>query len=308
MTDDRVDLGDRAGRAFERLFDGRGDAIEPRDRAEAEAFWGWLGTFDRPADPEPAAASHSRVLHRALALAAAVAAVFVLLISTGIAPSGLHSAPTPVSYATGSGERRMIDLRDGSVITLAAESRVQVLYSSERRLVRLERGEALFKVAHNAARPFVVHAAGGQVVDVGTTFDVKLDQKSSAKVTVVEGVVRIVVASKQPDAEQRITQVARKGEQVSFGVTPGRQAMIGYIGDSAKANADLVTAWTRGVLYFHGEPLSEVVATANRYTDEKIMLASPAEGSIPVYGMIAEGDTTALKELIAHPGAGEPRQ
>jgi transmembrane sensor len=307
MTDNRVDLGSRAGLAFERLFDDRGDAIEPRDRAEAEAFWGWLGTFDRPADPEPAA-SRRPLLYRALALTAAVAAACLVLISTGVAPSGMHSASTAVSYAAGRGERRMIDLRDGSVITLAAESRVQVLYSPEQRLVRLERGEALFKVAHNAARPFVVQAAGGQVMDVGTTFDVKLDRKSNAKVTVVEGIVRIVVASEHPDAKQRITRVARKGEQVSFGVAPGRQAMVGYIGDSTKANADLVTAWTRGVLYFHGEPLSEVVATANRYTDEKIMVTSPAEGNIPVYGVIAEGDTTALKELIAHPGAGEPRR
>lgn len=307
MTDNRIDLGSRAGLAFERLFDDRGDALEPGDRAEAEAFWGWLGTFDRPADPEPAA-SHRPILYRALALTAAAAAACLVLISIGITPPRPHPASAAIHYATGRGERRMIDLRDGSVITLAAESRVQVLYSSKRRLVRLERGEALFTVAHNAARPFVVQAAGGQVMDVGTTFDVKLDRKSNAKVTVVEGVVRIVVASKHPDAEQRITRVARKGEQVSFGVTPDRQAMVGYIGDSGKTNADLVTAWTRGVLYFHGEPLSEVIATANDYTDEKIALASPAEGNIPVYGMIAEGDTAALKELIAHPDAGKREQ
>lgn len=307
MTRNRVDLGDRANGVFERLLDDRADSIESRDRAEAEAFWDWLGSFERPADLKPVTSNHSFV-YRGLIMTVAAAAACLMLFFSGITPSRPFFGSPATKYAAGRGERRIIDLRDGSVITLAAESRVQVLYSAGQRMVRLERGEALFKVVHNAARPFVVEAAGGQVVDLGTTFDVKLDRDSSAKVTVAEGVVRVVVASKHADTEQRITRVARKGEQVSFGVGPDRQAMIGYIGDSVPADADLATAWTRGILYFHGEPLSEVVATANKYTDEKIAITSPVEGEIPVYGMIAEGDTAAIKELISHPGSGERRR
>lgn len=302
MTRGRFDLGDRVEPVFERMLGEQRDVVDSRELAEAEAFWDWLGTFERPVETEPAPSNWRPLLARVGAFAAAIAAAWLLMIGAGLhMPWAGSDAASGTRYAAGRGERRVIDMRDGSVITLAAESAIDVRYTSANRLVRLERGEALFKVAHNKQRPFIVEAAGGQVTAVGTAFDVKLASPSKAQVTVVEGVIGIAVRSANPNTQEQITRLARKGEEVSFGVDPEQQARVAFIGTSAKADIGLATAWTRGMLYFHGEPLVDVIRTANRYASDQIALPTGANGQVPVYGIIAEGDTAALRDLIAHP-------
>ncbi|NWO96408.1 hypothetical protein GY976_25075, partial [Escherichia coli] len=85
----------------------------------------------------------------------------------------------------------------------------------ERRL-RLVAGEALFKVAHDKSRPFVVETRHGEVVAVGTMFDVSVG-KGEAKVTVVEGVVRVALSEPgRRGSAEPIEKLAHKGERLSF--------------------------------------------------------------------------------------------
>ena len=303
MSGGRFNLGERAGPVFERLLDDQYGNVDPREREEAAAFWDWLGTFERPAEPERVSSRAKPLLARGTALVAAVAAACLVLVTAGVRLpwAGPTAASAAVTYTAGRGERRVIDMHDGSVITLAAESAIEVRYTGTARQVQLERGEALFKVAHNKSWPFIVRAAGGEVKAVGTAFDVALDGRSNAKVTVVEGVIRVAVSSANTGDHEQIARFVRKGEAVSFGVAPDQEARIGYIGDSTKADPKLATAWTRGMLYFHGEPLDEVVRTANRYAVDQITPPTGATARLRVYGIVAEGDTAALRELIAHP-------
>ena len=108
-------------------------------------------------------------------------------------------------------------LADGSVINLAPESRIDVRYGPAERRIRLLDGQGLFDVASNPARPFIVEVAQGEVRAVGTSFDV-IAGKDEAAVTVVEGVVRILLAGK----DKRVAggaKEARKGELVRFGTS-----------------------------------------------------------------------------------------
>ncbi|MEH3160166.1 MAG: FecR domain-containing protein [Sphingomonas taxi] len=66
----------------------------------------------------------------------------------------------------------MIRLDDGSTVTLGAQTVLTVGFTRERRQLALERGEALFEVAHDRSRPFVVQTPFGAVTAVGTAFDV----------------------------------------------------------------------------------------------------------------------------------------
>src|SRR5690606_38747537 len=77
-------------------------------------------------------------------------------------------------------------LSDGSSLILNTNSIVQQHYSATQRMVRLESGEALFNVAHDASRPFVVLAADGVFRAVGTRFSVRIDP-DHVTVTVTEG-------------------------------------------------------------------------------------------------------------------------
>ncbi|MDN5782296.1 MAG: FecR domain-containing protein, partial [Luteimonas sp.] len=86
---------------------------------------------------------------------AALAAVFAV----GLAAWQLGTdAPAAKQYASAIGEQRVIALADGSRVTLAPRSRISVAFSEGVRDIDLVSGEADFKVAHDRARPFRVHA------------------------------------------------------------------------------------------------------------------------------------------------------
>ena len=81
-------------------------------------------------------------------------------------------------------------LADGSVVDLAPESELVVRYRSRERLIALNHGEALFHVAKNPGRPFIVQAALTSVRAVGTVFNVERGDQG-VSVTVVEGRVAV---------------------------------------------------------------------------------------------------------------------
>jgi hypothetical protein len=85
--------------------------------------------------------------------------------------------------------------------------------------LKLERGEALFEVAKDATRPFVMAAGGQQVVAVGTAFVVKLlpGGAEPMSVTVLEG--EVAVAPREVPA----TELAAK-RGATAGLMPGQRA------------------------------------------------------------------------------------
>ena len=85
------------------------------------------------------------------------------------------------------GERRTIQLGDGSSATLNGGSRLR--YRAGHRDVFLE-GEAFFDVEHDATRPFRVHARQGVIQDVGTKFNVRA-YSPTLEVAVTEGSVTL---------------------------------------------------------------------------------------------------------------------
>ena len=93
-------------------------------------------------------------------------------------------------YQTDVGGLEEIHLRDGSTITLGAETKLYVAISTQRRAVRLIAGQAWFHVAHDPHWPFVVIAGETTVTDVGTAFCVTRDP-DRVVVAVTEGVVEI---------------------------------------------------------------------------------------------------------------------
>lgn len=291
----KFDLGSRAASVFEAALGDRRHLVHPDDLEEADAFWQWLGTIERPAD-QPAAPRRS--WRRFSQIAAAVVLVVSATLAWQFYPrDGNDFAET---YQSARGERRVIELADGSVVTLAPASKVEVRYSKAQRRILLLSGQGLFDVAPNKARPFIVQIAQGEVRAVGTAFDV-IAGKDEASVTVVEGVVRILLADAKTGAMSGGKE-ARKGEFVRFGVTRGQNNQVSFISQSGGADVENATAWTRGILIFRGEPLSRVIERVNLYSQETVQLRDPSLADLPVYGVIKQGDATALKDIIANPG------
>jgi len=298
-------LGERAEAVFDTLLNDRAGDLHPQDRDEAMAFWNWIGDRPRPALPAPAAG-----LSRARRWAAA-AALAVMLAGSGAIWVGRSGADHPIDarYAAGHAERRVVRLTDGSTVTLAADSRIEVHFTSNRRHLRLLAGEALFEVAHDTAKPFVVETPHGQVTAVGTAFDVELG-RDDAEVTVVEGTIRIALPGEPGGASlgvrEPIVKLATKGERVAFGTATRDGARIGFISQSAPADSESAIAWTRGQLVFHGEPLSEVIHAINRYIAkpaDQLTLKDDAAARTPVFGIVNQGDPAAIRDLIDNPTA-----
>ncbi len=96
-----------------------------------------------------------------------------------------------LTFASGIGEQRFVKLVDGSTLELNSGSRVQIRFSHAQRDVDLIEGQALFHVAKDSTRPFIVHSDTTQVRAVGTQFDV-YRKSSGTVITVVEGRVAVL--------------------------------------------------------------------------------------------------------------------
>jgi len=124
---------------------------------------------------------------RRLAIAASVAALTILA-----GALGFLELSSPI-YATALGEQRSIQFEDGSTVELNSRSKIRVKYSKGARDVELIEGQALFHVAHDTGRPFIVAVGATRVRAVGTQFDV-YRKSNGTVVTVVEGRVAVYAA------------------------------------------------------------------------------------------------------------------
>jgi len=84
---------------------------------------------------------------------------------------------------------------------LNTKSKIDVNYTKTQRSINLVYGEALFDVAKDAERPFVVQTDQGAVRAVGTVFSVRLVNDEVA-VLVEEGIVELMA---QPVASETLS-------------------------------------------------------------------------------------------------------
>lgn len=162
-----------------------------------------------------------------------------------------------VMAATARSESDTVRLGDGSVVILAAESSLEYprRFGAASRDV-VVRGEALFRVTPDPARPFRVRAGHALVVVVGTEFATRTprdDRTVHVSVAVVEGAVSVRAATNATDDGV----VIRRG-QVAH-VTPAGATSV------VAADIDAYVDWIDGRLIFDDAPLAEVLAELRRW-------------------------------------------
>ena len=183
-------------------------------------------------------------------------------------------------YATAIGQRRDVILSDGSKVTLNTGSLIEVRYSPGRRDVKLYSGQALFQVAKNPDRPFVVWAHDRQVTALGTAFDVRIRGDGRIQVLLVEGHVRVDPV--RPKGIERIIPALARTD-----LTAGEQLLTQASGDADVVTADVEreTAWNRGVLIFRDDSVGDAVREVNRYSLVPIVVDDPGVASLKVSGV-----------------------
>jgi transmembrane sensor len=188
-------------------------------------------------------------------------------------------------YVTTAGERLTVSLADGSQITLNTQTELTVAYTQRARSVRLARGQALFEVAKDASRPFVVQAQDRRFIAVGTAFDVRIEGEE-VKVTMLAGTVR--------------AEGSTSGSPIGTTVTAGEQLTIDTRNPDLvrRADPERVTSWRRGQVIFDDTRLSDAVEEINRYSETRIELADPKLGELRLSGAFATGATATFVEAV----------
>lgn len=212
-----------------------------------------------------------------------------------------RSAPAHHLYTTQIGEQRIEQLPDGSSVQLNTASHVEIDFSTGLRKVRLLKGEAHFKVAHDKNRPFEVFAGNGMVRAVGTAFSVYLDNQK-VEVTVTEGQVEVetsIDSSAQPSQPssqptERPTQKAqlRAGQNIRFNHSA---EPIQTLKDDEVARK---LSWRDGMLVFSGESLQHVVQQVSRYTTQTIVITDPSISDMRIGGYFKAGETQAMFDAL----------
>lgn len=217
-----------------------------------------------------------------------IAAGLAAVVLAGVWAVNLPQAPparSPVPavaaqrYVTGVGEQRTVRLADGSSVALNTASVVEVAYSAGRRDLRLLQGQALFDVAHNPARPFVVTAGDRVVTALGTRFDVRLDSRA-VKVVLVEG--RVKVEPLRPAGLERLMPVLGR-ETLDAGEALVADPAEGV--EVATADTDQATSWRRGQVIFRDDTIAAAVAEMNRYSDTQLVIDDPRIGALKISGV-----------------------
>jgi transmembrane sensor len=226
-----------------------------------------------------------------VAAGAAAVAVGVGVLTGRWSGPGIES--TDGLYATEVGHRREQKLSDGSVIQLNTDSEVKVDYSQGHRIVRLLKGEAHFRVAHDESRPFDVYAGTSLIRATGTAFSVHV-QGQDVTVTVDEGSVALGTRNVSRPDEQAISMLrALKSGQLAKMRKEVEEVRTLEAGALAQQ-----LAWRDGLLIFTGEPLSEVIDQVSRYTPMRIEIADARLRALPVGGRFRVDDLDAMLEVL----------
>jgi transmembrane sensor len=216
---------------------------------------------------------------------AAVAAGLVVAVG-----AGLWSTPrlATQTYQTGPGETRQIALADGTRIRLNAASNLTVSLGRDARRVRMADAEAVFDVAHDTARPFLITVGDRQVRVVGTEFNLR-HRADKVALTVRRGVVEVRPAG-APQAEPTRVTV---GQVLTH--TDGEPGSILRVSDPQAA-----FAWTRGQLIYRDQPLSDVAADLSRRFGAPVRTADARTAALRFSGvLVTDSQPDVLRRLQA---------
>lgn len=243
-------------------------------------------------------------------------------------------------YVTDIGERRSITLADGSTVDLNARSKLRIEFSKTERRAELVEGQALFQVAKDRRRPFLVRSGDALVRAVGTQFDV-YRKDSGTTVTVLEGRVAVYstahvertkslsqhdlprASTKDSSSNSTAPRVIRPSSD-SIGTAVTESALTGSSGSGAiflsageqvtmtpdsvntptpqHADLNAATAWIQRKLIFEGSKLSDVVGEFNRYNQNQLVIEDPKLADFEISGVYSSTDPSSLLRFLQDQG------
>jgi len=237
-----------------------------------------------PEGPEALSVTAGSVRRRIVLVGAMAASLAVVVLSGALWRANSYEAV----YATAVGETKVVALPDGSTIVMNTGTSAIVRYDILGRNIALKRGEALFDVAKNKLRPFVVTAGSARVRAVGTSFVVTCLDDRPLWVTVREGVVEVKASrfSRAVAVPAGTRAVGRADGQFSVASLPAGQIV-----------RDL--AWRDGYIFFRRQTLADAAREFARYSKLRIVIDDPVLASKTVTGRYVSTDPVGFAKAVA---------
>jgi len=261
-------------------------AADPLHSAEYRAFAELWGDF--ASTPRTEALAQAMEHHRQRRRRLLQGGVLVVMLSLASA-LGWHAhrhGPLELDLHTGIGERQIQHLRDGSELILDADTHLHLRYNAAQRQVELLRGEAIFAVARQPQRPFVIDGGLAQVRVLGTRFVVnRLPDR--LRISVEHGQVQV-------------DSLVRPGE--SLQLQAGEVAEVGADGRLRRLQrpASDAFAFQSGSLVFDQADLAEIAASLSRYHPSPIRAGAGNSPRISAVVQLAdvEGFLQSLPQIV----------
>jgi transmembrane sensor len=228
---------------------------------------------------EVAAPTRTRSSWHIRALTVAVAIALVLVGAAIATHVWLDS-----TIETQASEWRSLTLNDGSFVSVGPLTQLRDRFGQEQRLLSLSHGEAVFQVAKDPARPFIVEAGLAVVRATGTRFAVSR-REGDVTVTVEEGTVLVSDGAGRSGA---IALTAAKQLKVSGAWPPAVQ----------QVDASRELAWSNRRLVFEDDTVAAAAEEFNRRNRVQIVV-DPAFASEQVRGVFQADDPTSFAEVVA---------
>lgn len=204
---------------------------------------------------------------------------------------GTNNSLVYTIYSTRSGERKTMELADGSRLILNSNSELKIPadYNSGSRNLQLS-GEAFFEVAKNKSDPFEVSCGKVSVRALGTSFKVRsYSFDSSMRVALVEGSVKV----DSRNTSQKSSQILLPGEEVNLNVNAASAELV-----KKKFDIDREWGWKEDRLIFKDASLQQIAAELEYWYGIKVNLKIRAPRHIHFNGEFVNKDIDKVLSAI----------
>jgi transmembrane sensor len=251
-------------------------------------------------EPNPELFAPARRRWRWQTWGAGLAAAAVMAVCAALWWSARDASRPAVAHKSHLRVNEQRALPDGSLVELKDGSRINVEFSPARRIVRLA-GEAHFKVAKDAARPFFVEARGVTVRAVGTAFNVRVAPEA-VEVLVTEGTVHVNQLAADATKPSVVDDVPAAGATT---LSAGQRAVVNLAAATAPhvstPSHDEVAAtleWQAPRFQFYETPLAVAVREFNEHNRTQLVLGQLEIGDIPIGGTFRVDNVDGFVRLL----------
>jgi len=237
------------------------------------------GGDHRPARAALAAIAPKRPRPRQLAAASAVA----VLLLTGVLALGERPAYLLADLRSPTGQWSTHTLADGSRLTLAGGSAVNLRFTAGERHVELVRGDILVDVAKDAQRPFFVDSGQAAIRALGTRFTVRSEDGAT-----VLSMLESKVLAQVPQHPAVVVQAGQRTRITDDGVGPLTSIDAASVHD----------AWRARQLVVDDLPLAEVLDELARHRPGQLHYDRAQVAGIRVAAVLPLDDTDKALQLL----------